>query len=340
MNTAGLMDRAIYIYQKSFWKQLAYAAIVGLLSFVGLFVMGVAMTIVFVSLTMPLAIPDDSFFAILVLFAIIFLPPVLLWQAFSGAGHIMLAKQAFYGVAVKIQHYSLPSVALRVFTSLLAQVILLLPFFALVALFLSAPLQQMELFLLTGVFPYTPISVFIFGLIIIFGLFAYTNVFSLAMAVAVFEEKYFMNSIRRSWQLIQGEFWKILGVRLLWYLVGFAFSFTAQGMVTLVSVAIGFIAGTAAPELVLFTNAFAFVTNTVTIIVGFVVLPMDGIMQAVIYFNQRIKREGFESEIKQEKESTEDGGRTQFAPTTKADSCATLRRGELRSSAVRAGLES
>ena len=124
MNTAEIMDRAIEVYKRSFWRQLVFAAIVAL---IGAGASAVA-SVFFTVATLPLVLRvNTSFVGMLILGMFIFMPVFLLWQGFASAGHVMLSKNAFFGEKVRVQHYKLPIVALKTFGALFAQLILVVP---------------------------------------------------------------------------------------------------------------------------------------------------------------------------------------------------------------------
>ena len=280
MNTAEVMDRVFDVYRKSFFKQLGFSAIVGVIAFVLIFAITVMM------LTMGTLF--FAFFAITgvehfpagnaaIIPAIIFLGIMvllyLLWQSVASAGHILLSEQAFYGRAMKLQFGNVLAVAVRVFSAFLAQVILVIPVIALAggAFYLSALLAGNAF----------QIAVFAAGF---FGVIVYLNIFLFAVAVAIFENRMFMKAIQRSWELVRGEFWKLFGIRVLWFMVIMVITYATYGLLAVG----GMIAN------------FELLFALINIILGFAIMPLDGIMQAVLYFNQRIKREGLDLEIKLE----------------------------------------
>jgi len=300
MNTAELMDRAMDVYKRSFWKQIAFAAVLSVIAIAAMFGIGLISVMVGALLINALPIPAvGSEYVIVIAVILLMALPILLWQSFANAGYVVLAKQAFYGeVKIRVPHYQLPKTALRVFTVMLAQLLVAVPLVIILVLLVIwlAPIWDVSgdgFFIVTGI---------LFLLAIIAVYLCFTNIFSVALVVSVFEGRLFFGAVARAWFLIKDDFWWILGVRVLWYLVIAAISFAAQGMVALIEAAWHLLAGTVNVGVFMSpSGAFVVIGFIVTTIVTFAVAPMDGIMQTMIYFNQRIRKEGFDIEIQLEK---------------------------------------
>ena len=72
----------------------------------------------------------------------------------------------------------------------------------------------------------------------------------------------------------------------------------AQGLLLLLGALAGVLVGTVHPALAVIFVPLGILSFVVPIFVSFAQMPMDGIMRAVIYFNQRIKKDGLDIEIK------------------------------------------
>jgi hypothetical protein len=304
MNAAELMDRVVDVYKKSFGRQIAFAAIIWAIGFAAIFVLTFVLVFVFVFMFF------DGFYVMsstrdivgfLIVASVVVVPAVLVWQAFASAGHVLLSRQAFYGHKARLKHMGLFRVFFRVFTALLAQVILIIPFvlgaigvfFAFVFLFDGVLAGAGVVFVL--------IVAFIVMGLLLFGFLVYSHIFSLSVAVAVFEQRYFFGTVSRSLQLIRGSFWKTFGVRTIWIVVGYVVTLSAQGVFTLAGTGWDSVSGTHglgynANEFMAFLLGFL-----APIFVSILAAPLGGIMQSLIYFNQRMKKEGLDIEIKIEK---------------------------------------
>ncbi|MCL2203336.1 MAG: hypothetical protein FWB88_05305 [Defluviitaleaceae bacterium] len=294
MNAAELLDRVFDVYKKSFWKQLAYAAIVGAAGFVamGFFTMLLGVGIV-VSVLM---FAPTAVFAGLLAFLFLFIPFILFWQAAISTGSILLSRQAFLGQRVKLPMFQLMRRIGRVTLALLAQVIVAVPYLAIVGgiLFLFFWFVDVPYALwMTRV--YVTFSIVIL-LAAIAGFFMYMHIFSLAVAVAVNERVMFFRALHRSFVLVKEDFWRLLGVRVMWWLIVLVLSMATQGVLSLVPMLVGVLAAgsyTFVPMML----GLQLILGIFSVGLSFAMYPLDGIMVSLMYFNQRIKHEGFDIEI-------------------------------------------
>jgi len=294
MNTAEVMDKAIHVYKKSFGKQLAFAAIFGVISYV----VSTIFSFLFPFLVGGVLAYNPAFGGGLVhgigtvisaalLTLVVVFSFAFLWYAVSSAGHSIIAGPVFFGYKAKFPFKQLPRMIGRIFCTLLAQAIVSLPFVGMAVLIA-----------VSGIFVRAPWIFVLLTSILLIMYLLFLNVFSLSIAVAVFERKTFFSALIRSWQLIKGEFWKIAGMRLVW-LLSVYFIYTALvGVMTLaavlaVSVATSLDMSILGVALIALTSILAvLITFAATFMIG----PLDGIFHTTLYFNQRIKKEGLDIE--------------------------------------------
>ncbi|MCL2841500.1 MAG: hypothetical protein FWE05_12110 [Defluviitaleaceae bacterium] len=306
MNAAELFDRTIDVYKKSFGKQLAFAAIMGVISFIGMMIFGfvLAFIIIFSTATFLGAIAiDEAVLIILPIIVVLVLSPLLLlWTAVSNSGHMILAKQAFYGHYIKLPYAEMPKMALRVFTALLAQFLLIIPFILVVGGLAVLLFPVWDMLFLVGYGNVLPVvSLVLFVLLTVVGFAVFTNIFAVTTAVAIFEDKYFFSAVSRAFGLIRDEFWRILGIRILWIAVIFTTVMSIQGVFAIVQQFSFFFAGSIGTTAAILLALFGFFGSIVSIAANFLIMPLDGIFQTMIYFNQRIKKDGLDIEIAIEK---------------------------------------
>lgn len=301
MNSAELMDYVFDVYKRSFAKQLTFSALLGVISFVVMFAIGMIAAIIMIIPMADMDVYTDSAFLSVVLMVVLVMMPVYwIWAATAEAGHILLSKQAFYRQPVKLDVRRLPRIVLRVLTATLAQMILSIPWLLIfVAVTYGVARLSGNSFsdvpsLMGFISSYGWIAISIAGAITYV---VFSNLFSLAIPVAVFEKQSFFNTIKRSWQLIKGEFWKILGVRMLWLLVSYLFTYSAQGLWAVLMALVSFLSESSTGIALSLTMIGSILQSLVTIAIGFLIGPLTGILTALIYFNQRIKREGLDIEI-------------------------------------------
>jgi len=296
MAIAELIDRAIHVYKKSFVTQLAFAAVLGIAYSILALILGMILTAVisyFAIAALSMAIMGagasiaNSFASMVFITIIIVTPIVFLWLALSSAGHISISRQALYGHKIRISLGEIFRLSGRVFCTLIALAIVSIPVLLIPFAILTVHSSVVAIRLGNT---WVTITIFIFAI----GYALYLNIFSLAIAVSVFEKKTFFRALFRSWELIKGEFWKIAGMRLLWMLIIGVISMTLFGVLGLVS---------GLTQVV--TNMDTFMTAMILFYVGigstvaaFAIMPLDGIFHATLYFNQRIKRDGLDIEIK------------------------------------------
>jgi len=306
MTTAELMDRAIHVYKKSFGRQLGFAAIWGIVSYLAFFLIGIVAAIViaifalsFSAITPLNYTATSGIFSAMLLIAAIVLPLVLLWQSVSAAGHILISKSAFYGRKENLPVGQLPRIALRVFGALIAQALASVPFILLIYAGFASGFFS---FLLYATPWFTPLLFALLSLVLLISFLLYLNMFSLSVAVAAFERKTFFNALMRSWELIRGEFWKVAGMRLLWIVIIGVIASSVSGLFIFASAFAGLLSGLF--DFAIDDAVFGIITavsGLLSFAVMFAITPLDGIFQATLYFNQRIKKEGLDIEARLEK---------------------------------------
>ena len=295
MNVAQMMDRAVDAYKKSFWKQLAYAAVVGVVFFVAVFIVSMAVVVVMLMGT----IYDDSIAGVLVILLAVFLPLILLWMGISSAGHIYFTRQALIGHLVHLPKLKLHILVFRALTAIIAQALIFLPIAVfMIYIFWTSIVFFVDSFFLTGFSVVGMISIVAVTTLVAVVFLLVENMFALSVAVAMFERRLFFGALLRSWELVRDSFFKIFATRVLWYLVGVGFALAAQGILFLFGMLMGVLIGTVHPIFSVLLVPIGIIAAIFPIFISFAQMPMDGIMRAVIYFNQRIKTEGMDIELK------------------------------------------
>jgi hypothetical protein len=302
MNAAELLDKVADIYKKSFWKQMAFAAIIYLIGMGALFAAFMILSFVSVVFAMISYAGGDFYDSILIITVLAMLPLIMIWTSFSSSGHILLSRQAFYGFKVKLFGMGIFKVFFRVFSALLAQAIVIIPFFIVAAVLFVAFMNVVPSFVASSVeiVKYGGFIIFAVVMLIIgIAYAAYSHMISLSVAVAAFERQYFFGTIKRSWELLKTDFWRTFGIRMIAIFVIFAFSMSIRGIISMFIVLWGLFADT----MPMAVNISALLVIWIISFVGpmlasLITAPLDGILHALIYFNQRIKNEGLDIEIK------------------------------------------
>ncbi|MCL2363258.1 MAG: hypothetical protein FWC71_01190 [Defluviitaleaceae bacterium] len=295
MNAAELMDRVFDVYKRSFWKQLAYAAIVATASTfaLGLIIGVLGIGAIFIASVGEVSALGVTSLIFIFLAIIVF---ALLMQAALTAGAILLSRETFMGRIIRLPMKQLMGAILRAFTALLAQLILLTPFTAVVVGLVYGYIRfSFYVDILANSRLYYVLLIILL-VAVVAGFLLFMHLFSLSVAVAVTERSYFFNALVRGVNLLRGDFWRLFGVRMIWFVIIFVFVGTAQGLLMLVPSLLGILfAGTPAILIIAFVLNMFFMVGSMA--VSFAMYPLDGILTAVIFFNQRIKKEGLDMEI-------------------------------------------
>lgn len=294
VNAAELYDRVFDIYKKTFAKQLGYAAVVGLASVfsLGLLVLGITI----VSLTVSPAGFSSAGTVTAISMISVIVPFVLIWQAASSAGAILFSRQAFLGERIKLPTQDLFRIICRAAGALFAQLILAVPYLAIAGGFVYFLFQYIPAF---GYLWLSRVYMVLFIALLavcVAGFFIYMHVFSLAIAAAVNERVSFFEAVRRSFVLIKNDFWRLFGLRVLWFVMILVLAASAQGVLALLPVIAGWFAA-GWDSSVRLLQMLQFLTGLLSVAVTFALGPLDGILTAVIYFNQRMKREGLRDAV-------------------------------------------
>ena len=113
-------------------------------------------------------------------------------------------------------------------------------------------------------------------------------------AVIVLEQRGVMASLDRSWRLTSGRpFWRILGIRVL---TGFIVGTVAQ-VITFPLAFLGIIAVLATSDPANLFTWQAVITGVTGLITGAVTTPFTAGVDALLYVDQRIRREGFDVQL-------------------------------------------
>ena len=297
MNTAEIYDRVFDIYRKSFLKHLAFAGIAAICGAIIFFMIAFVVALIFGVLAAFLIADmnvyggglfnDSSMIILIIAIALVLVVIFILWESIFSAGHILLSELDLFERHITFPGERIIMTVLRVFSVMLAQLILLTPYVA------AAGGLIFGAFTLSG-----ETAAIVAGVAALIGLFIYANIFALSVAAAVIENLAFFSAIARGWQLIRENFWRVFFVKLMWLFVTLIISYTLQGAFSFfVFIANMFFGGIDFGIMMLANTLFALVNLVLT----FAIMPLNGISQAVIYVNQRIKREGLDIQLKMQR---------------------------------------
>ncbi|MCL1999607.1 MAG: glycerophosphoryl diester phosphodiesterase membrane domain-containing protein [Turicibacter sp.] len=290
MNAATLMDRVFDVYKATFKFQMAFSIVVNIISILFVFTLGIVFAMAIGVVANLLVFSDDFMVFVVLAVLVMILPLYLIWTYFATSGHILISKYAFFNEPVNLPMHDAFAALFRVIGATFAQIILSLPWL----LIAGGAAYYLFLSLEYGLIYNAPTAlIVILVLAFVVSYLVYSNIFALLIPVAIFDKCTFFSAVARSYQLIKENFWRILGLRLLWFVLAFILSYSAQGLALLLLAATTDFAGENLSVLYFFL-ASGTLQLYVSLFVGLLIQPIDGILTALIYFNQRIKKEGFD----------------------------------------------
>ncbi len=307
MNSAEVLDRSFDIYKKSFWQQIAYSFIVSSIGSVVIAITTFVITFFGIMALVPFSLgrldvdtlPVPIIIVLVVLFIIILLLAYF-QQSILTAGNITLAKQVFYtnkpnfSIAIKEAFKS----CLRVFSVVLAEILVMIPFFlsflGIGYLLLSEPIRQMMRFGPQARVDFPFVLVIIFGIFYLFIFLVIHTVFAVSVPVAIFEKKTFFKGLVQSYRLVIKDFPKIFGISLIWNIIVSIFMYSIIGVFFIALGGLGLVFDAISFDSDRFMMSFQIYEYVLSGILGVVVAPLSSILTSVIYFNQKIKNDGLD----------------------------------------------
>jgi hypothetical protein len=313
-NAAELLDRCMVIFKKSFLQQIGMYMVCQMMSsgIIGLFgvIGGAGLVTALINTPDPVQYFsrfDDWYLLFVVGFVFIYLfillnnfmlsaGSILSWQVFSG-------RRIDFGDALKRSFAALGRLATVTLAQMIALTIVAAMAFALLRLFApglsgangwllnpqywdSMADDSEALLLLLG----------IYGFIIVFALFVMVvlNYFSLAPSAALFDNRHFFGAFAKSFLLLKGDFWRILGLRAAFFGAAYGIEYSIVGLFAIIT---GIAAGLSSAEygnyMGLATAAMS-LTYIVMLAAAAIIAPLQNIFTSRVFFNQKIKHEGLD----------------------------------------------
>jgi len=303
MNASEILDKVFHIYKQTFSSQVGLSLCVCVFALVAN---------IFVTPTLFMALGFLSFVNVgipvfMVFVGIIFLWLFIIFVNICVSAFSFLAWQSYSNKRADLSNAisSTLKSLLQIITVSLAQLIISIPL--MIAYYFIAYLVYTLLSAVSSVadpaaifsLP-TVILLFVVALLCFFiGMVVY-NLTALAVPIAIFDRKHFLNAIIDSYYLMKGEFWLILGVRTVFLgtILIIISSFTILSWV-LVGLAMSFV-DSFAPNLNILIILSTMVLFLINIISYVLVLPLVCSFTSIIFFNQKTKKEGLDLAIKLE----------------------------------------
>jgi hypothetical protein len=144
---------------------------------------------------------------------------------------------------------------------------------------------------------FTPTNLILLLLISLIGSLvsaAVYNYFALALPVAVFDRKHFFAALVDSYHLIKGSFWRLLGIRIAFIGATMLISYSFTGISAFVlGLSTGLSNSLSPGPNGLFTMGVV-IQYIVGLATSILIMPLEGIFTAVIFFNQKTQKEGLD----------------------------------------------
>lgn len=145
------------------------------------------------------------------------------------------------------------------------------------------------------------IIIFIFVLLMILSFLAYVTIFSFALHAVAIENKGVFAALKRSYNLVKRNYFKILGCTILFNLTSSAIIYSLQSFIGLLGGIIYMILKflNFQQDLLKFaTSVYNFSSWPISILSWLVITPIGTIMVTYLYYNQRFKIEGYDITLK------------------------------------------
>ena len=279
LSMAEVMDKSIDLYKKAFGAHLAFSAILATLYALGMVVLGIVVAII------------SPFDATLISLGVVVAFAFFVWVALSLTGHSLLTRQTYFNHRRTVRPGHLFPIALKVLSVILALLLVAVPFGLAVFGVIHGILIVTDNFWWALLIAY---------LVMFIALSIFANIIATSVTVAVFEPgAIFFTPIIRAFALVKGEFWKLAAANVLWLLALGAFYLSGFGIISMLVLGVTSLSDLVniglVEDLIYFAAAiFGLIFTTV---VPFAVAPLYSIFQALLYLNQRIKKEGLDIEV-------------------------------------------
>ena len=144
---------------------------------------------------------------------------------------------------------------------------------------------------------FTPLNILLFVIIILSGTLIAAiafNYFALALPIAIFDRKHFFSALINSYHLLKGDFWRILGIRIVFTGVILLINYSFSGLSGVIIGVSTTLINSFAPNLYGLMVIGMIIQYLVGFITSILIMPLTGIFTAIIFFNQKIKKEGLD----------------------------------------------
>ena len=305
MNIAEQLDLTYSLLKKSFGRQIAFSIIFNIIYSILLFI------IVFIGVVGVLNLSINSFyfsspslssgFVPLFFIGLFVLFFVLIGRNMRDAGNTIISYNSYIDLnpnlsdVLKECFKNIP----RIFTITIIH-LLIYALYYLVFILLGIGIFYLLVFntfyLTTGIIIIYAVIGFLFVLSFLVVDIFVSSILAPSIPVAILERKYFYGAVKRGYELIKPDFWKTVKTLAIYKLIALTVTYSIAVFLALGKSIMGIVLpSNIASGIVLFTVYSDTIINN---IVSLAFSPTAGILNTIIYLNQRIKLEGLDIELK------------------------------------------
>ncbi|MBW9173226.1 hypothetical protein K2F43_18685 [Clostridium estertheticum] len=299
MGLTEIMDRSLEILKKYIKTIVIFNLAYGAISFcmiLGFVIVGSILTAIIIGLKLSVVIIPIAFsifgigiFAFIISFKI---------------GLIKISSQEFLQEKIYASQAIGDSFrkTLRVLGVLVMETLLFIPviaIFAGIGYWTYISFKQSMIF--SGMYDKSELGLIIISIVIallaIFSFFSYITIFCFSFQVLAIEDKGVFASLKRSFNLVKGDFFKILGCSILFSLSIYAITSSLQSFIGIVASLIYMILkflNVTQDFLAYMTLVYTYAQWPINILSWLVISPVGTIMITHLYYNQRFKKDGFD----------------------------------------------
>lgn len=135
----------------------------------------------------------------------------------------------------------------------------------------------------------------------VFVVMLYFTVFSFTLHCLVIEKKGVIGSVKRSYEMVRGSFWRVFGALALVYLTIYAITASLEGFLGIILGAVYLILkflNVQQETMTFLVSAYSIARWPLNLLAWLIISPIGIIMTTLLYFNIRSKKEGFDMLLK------------------------------------------
>lgn len=303
LNLAEILDNSVEVLKKHIKTialfMLGYGVIMYIIIF-GLIIVGSILAAVTISFDMGLVLPIG-----LISVAVLF---ITAFGAASSIGIIKISSQEVTGEKVKA--YGAIAESFKNIIKLVGIIVVgLVLFIPAIVVFGTVIYLLYKAFggsLITiGKYGVTEVLLIILSIVVmlaaVFVVLLYFTVFSFTLHSLVIEKKGAIGSIKRSYELVKGSFWKMFGALVIVSLTIYAITVSLEGflgiILGIVYLILNFL-NVQQETMTFLLSAYSIARWPLNLLAWLIISPMGIIMTTFLYFNVRSRKEGFDMLLK------------------------------------------